>query len=302
MYINRPVDLYIIGCGGVGGYITNMLPMNIASLSLDALDALSENSPNSRLITSESVLNSEVFTAIPLVVNKLVLIDGDTFDNKNTIRQANKTNIHGGKVAQRISDINGSILRNTYLQNLKIFGFNKYINPGNIEKIITKKGTIYEYSISPDNKSIEAPIPVVFLCVDNKKTRYEVFKYMETFDDCLVLNGGNDKLTGHVTVYERSNGIALDPTLYELYPEIKDPDDLRPDEVECGVVAAKHDQIAITNSIIANIMLACFNRWFRIGLYEIKNEKINVDKRKNEILIDTNNMSMMCLNHKKKEV
>lgn len=28
MYINRPVDLYIIGCGGVGGYITNMLPID----------------------------------------------------------------------------------------------------------------------------------------------------------------------------------------------------------------------------------------------------------------------------------
>ena len=32
------INVYVLGCGGIGGYIIDMLPMAIASLSLDMLE------------------------------------------------------------------------------------------------------------------------------------------------------------------------------------------------------------------------------------------------------------------------
>ena len=140
--------------------------------------------------------------------------------------------------------------------------------------------------------------PVVFLCVDNKKTRYEVSKYMESFDNCIVINGGNDKTTGHVTIYQKLNGEQLDPNLYEMYPDITADADRRPDEVGCDVVAPKHDQIANTNSIIAIWMSVAFNNLVRNGRNNYKSRRIN------DILIDTDNYMTMAIYHelKKQEV
>ena len=119
-------------------------------------------------------------------------------------------------------------------------------------------------------------------------------KYAEKFDNVLVVNGGNDKTTGQVNVYERQQGVALDPTLYDLYPDITPDADRRPDEVECGAVAPRHDQIAITNSMVANLMLSWFVKWARSGLFV---EEKGRRKRYNEILLDIERPSVMPLCH-----
>ena len=31
------MNIYVIGCGGIGGYLCQMLPMSIVSVSLDAI-------------------------------------------------------------------------------------------------------------------------------------------------------------------------------------------------------------------------------------------------------------------------
>ena len=126
---------------------------------------------------------------------------------------------------------------------------------------------------------------VVFLCVDNLKTRYEVSKYMERFTDCIVFNGGNDKTSGHVTIYERAGGVELDPPIYEVYPNVRPDADKRPDEIACGTVAPKHDQLAVTNSMVADVMLGQFIRWTRKGQLTVEG-KPGVSVRYNEILLD----------------
>ncbi len=282
-------NLYVIGCGGIGGYLTEMLPMALSSLSLDIMQKTGHN--------IERFLTEAGNCTMPCCADKLVLIDKDTFNARNSIRQGAGT---GSKLIQRMRSINASMIKQSYLQGLEVVGVNAYVTPGNISKIIpneslTSKNELGLYKSTQKNQRDRLNTPVVFLCVDNLKTRYEVSKYMEQFENCLVINGGNEKTTGHVTVYERAEGVALDPQLYEVYPEVAEGTDLRPDEESCTAITPEHDQIAITNSLIANIMIAVYNKWLREGLDIV--DRAGRKTRKNEVLIDTDSFTMMGLYH-----
>lgn len=285
------INVYVLGCGGVGGYIIDMLVEAISSVSLDLIEQ------GGRDITP--YLTGAGSVAIPSIVDSITLVDGDVFNARNSLRQGAGS---GGKLEQRMRMLDHTIVRRSYLRNVKLIGYPAYANPGNFGRIIPK-----ETEPNPANKikhnMFESCVPeldsrVVFLCVDNLKTRFEVSKYMEGFDNCLVINGGNEKTTGHVTMYERAKGKALDPNLYEVYTEVRPDADLRPDEQDCTVITPEHDQIAVTNSIIANVMLAVFNKWLRKGLYSMvtrKGEAVQI--RKNEVLIDTEEFTMSTIHH-----
>lgn len=355
------LNVYVIGCGGIGGYLINMLPMVISSLSLDF------NSQNGYLKKVEyEFLENAGRIAMPCIVDRLVLVDADVFVARNVMRQGAG---HGGKLVGRLNELDryvkeqvsqskdaGKILeciehcnelRKTqpdvadriisalyndfkltdakveklkrqllcasYLQNMQIIGYNAYVTPDNIAEIIPTRivpnsenefpRSMNEFekyhSKSPDDVVYcHFDSTVVFICVDNMKTRYEVSKYMEAFDNCLVLNGGNSKTSGHVTVYERYQGEELDPPIYKVYPNVSDTVDQRPDEIECGSVAPQHDQLAITNSLIANIMLTRFVTWVRSGLTTTVAQPGGTSNvRYNEILIDIETPSIVPLYH-----
>ena len=285
------LNIYLIGCGGIGGYLVEMLPKCITSLSLDCL----ENSGYHAMV--KRVLEANGNEPLPCVVDNLVLVDGDTFNPRNSIRQGNGA---GSKLSQSMRSLQTDMVRITFLRNMHITGYNAYVNPMNISTIIPlepkynahnrEARSTYRYS----GRSITNDTTVIFLCVDNAKTRYEVSMYAETLPNVIVINGGNEKVVGHVTVYERVDGEALDPNLPEVYPDIRPDADKRPDEVGCDYVAPKHDQIAVTNSIVANVMMAMFNKWVRGGVPTNKR-----GQRQNEVLIDTENFVMQPLVHPK---
>lgn len=290
--------LYVIGCGGIGGYLTDMLPMCVTSISLDFLEKMKVN-------ITQYLRNAEN-SVLPSLVNSITFVDGDTFDPRNAIRQGAGA---GNKLAQRMFSINHSMVRQTYLRNVTVDGFNEYINPNNVEQIIPK-------SVEPNQDNLEAfskqadgwalsheylysnDIPVLFLCVDNVKTRYELSVYAEQFNNVLVINGGNEKTTGHVTVYERRGGTALDPNLYEMFPNIRPDADKRPDEISCTMVAPKHDQVAITNAMISNIMLEMFTHWAASGTLDDFTNR-GKQSRKNEVVLDVEKLSMSAIYHPK---
>ena len=75
------LNIYVIGCGGIGGYLLDLLPETFGSLLLDSMEkGLSEPSFTKHL---ES-FGSEV---VPQLVDRLVLIDGDDFSPRNALRQ-----------------------------------------------------------------------------------------------------------------------------------------------------------------------------------------------------------------------
>ena len=289
------LNIYVIGCGGIGGYLLELLPQALASASLDAMEK------SGRDITP--LLTKAGNCYIQCVADRLVLIDGDTFNARNSLRQGAGA---GSKLVTRMRQLKDSMLMRTWLQGLQLQGVDGYITPDNMEELIPRHP-----APNPDNTEKEwegSLVPkghyrstVVFLCVDNVKTRYEVSKYMETFDDCLVINGGNERTTGHVTVYERCSGVALDPNIMDVYPNITPDADKRPDELACTAVAPKHDQIAVTNAMVANMMTALFIRWLANGTLdrEITRKGKTERERKNEVVIDIESMTMTPLYHPK---
>lgn len=345
------MNVYVIGCGGIGGYITDKLPMVISSLCLDYVESMGHS--------IDPYLRNAGMVALPCIVDRLVLIDGDTFNPRNAIRQGMGA---GSKLAQRIASIlsvidekteaakltsevldtcerlkaltagtaldsavqellddrhvdetyirrlRSEMVKVSFLQSMQIVGYNKYLAPSNIEDIIPlhpehRHSAAAELPLVQNNRDKVdhykrlANTSVVFICVDNIKTRYEVSKYMERFDNCLVINGGNDKVTGHVTVYERSNGVSLDPELDTIYTDLRPDVDLRPDETPCTELSPEHNQIAVTNSTIADIMLARFVQWATKGLTATK--KNGSEYRYNDIYIDITTPSMTPLYHPK---
>lgn len=289
------LNIYVIGCGGIGGYLLDLLPQALASASLDALEESGHDI--SRLLRDAGNCY------IQCVADRLVLIDGDSFNARNALRQGAGA---GGKLVTRLRKIKDSMLMQTYLQGLHLSGVDGYITPDNMEELIPRIPPENPDNVAGDSeasliKRRHYNATVVFLCVDNVKTRYEVSKYMETFENCLVINGGNERTTGHVTVYERVNGEALDPNIMDVYPNITPDADKRPDELACTAVAPKHDQIAVTNAIVANMMAAIFIRWLAKGTIDrmITRKDKQVRERKNEVVIDIESMTMTPLYHPK---
>ena len=318
------MNVYVIGCGGIGGYVIDKLLMVISSLSLDLM------SP----VDSEEALRTIGNKAVDCFVDRVTLIDGDVFNPRNAVRQGAGA---GSKLARRmlslskrvrllsnasdtvkdavatlldekvidnedLARMNREMIKVSFLQKLQLVGYNEYLNPSNVGEIIP-----IEPEANPENLGARATYAhlggkldatVVFVCVDNKKTRFEISEYMQRFDDCLLINGGNDKVTGHVTVYERSGGKALDPMLFEVYPDVTPDADRRPDEVGCEVVAPKHDQIAVTNSMLADIMLSRFVQWAENGLFIERRTKDAVKYiRYNDIEVNVMKPSITSLYH-----
>ena len=84
--------------------------------------------------------------ALPLLVDSLVLVDGDAFEGKNSIRQDSD---HGFKldsavdkartlcgISEKLRYLHNRSLCCHYLQNLRIRGYNEYVTPVNIAEII----------------------------------------------------------------------------------------------------------------------------------------------------------------------
>lgn len=336
-------NIYVIGCGGIGCYILERLPMVISSLTLDLM------------LNGDAAYQELDKRPLPQLVDRLVLIDGDRFNLRNAIRQRSGA---GDKVVQRmlqlkqqiadyqhaygvtqeaadalkrveealadpalqqlpdavsllnetqglssklLNEMNADLIRTTALQSMRIIGVRQYVTPSNVGRIIPLEQPTSNNPLSwviVGRRRLKEGLPplsspVVFLCVDNKKTRYEIQEHMSRFDNCLLINGGNDKVSGQINVYERRDGRSLDPKISEIYPDISPTADKRPDEVGCGEVAPQHDQIAITNSIIANFMLAMYVKWARRGLDNVSGN----GKRYNEVLVDIDNASLMRIAH-----
>lgn len=290
--------IYVVGCGGIGGYVTDLLPMCITSIGLDFLSRCGRD------ITP--YLTDAGNCVLPSIVESLTLIDGDTFDPRNAIRQGAGA---GNKLAQRKYAIDNSMVRQTYLRNVIIGGYPAYITPDNVETMIPKTHVRnvendVAFENMPDNFKVTryrfytTDIPIIFICVDNVKTRYELSKYAEQFQNILVINGGNEKTTGQITVYERQQGNALDPNIDELFTNIRPDVDKRPDELSCTHVAPKHDQIAIVNAMVANVMMELFTHWAASGTlsdFVVRGKPC----RRNEVFIDIEKLSMIPVTHNK---
>ena len=169
---------------------------------------------------------------------RLTLVDGDAFEARNADRQVfpelgSKAKVKAAELARHFAD-------------LSFRAVPEYVTPENVSRIIR----------SGD---------VVFLGVDNHKTRRLVSDHCQALEDVALISGGNDYTDGNVQVYlRRARGDVTLP-LTRHHPEIADPQDRSPHEMSCDELSQEAaPQLLFTNLAVASAMLNAFFAW-RLG-------------------------------------
>jgi len=163
----------------------------------------------------------------------ITLIDGDNYETKNRERQ--NFSDFGNKAIIKCRD-----LRDKFpFSNLNIKYVNQFVNSDNIKNII-------------ENGDI------VFLAVDNHKTRKLVSDFSDSLKDITIISGGNELTDGNIQIYIRKGGEKLTPNLTDFHPEIKDPVDKLPEEMSCEELHSVEPQLLFTNVGVSTFMCWAF--------------------------------------------
>jgi len=200
----------VIGLGGVGGIVARYGAVFLASLDRSV---------------------------------RLVLIDGDSFEPKNTGRMLFLN--HGNKAAVVREDL----LEYLGDTRLSIVAIQEYVTQENIDRLI-QEGDI------------------VIVAVDNHATRKLVSDFCTTQRQttCLI-SGGNDGIGkdsagrqqrgtyGNCQIYVRREGVDVTPPLTHMHPEIAKPQDHLPSEKDCTELAISVPQILFANLLAASAIL-----------------------------------------------
>ena len=161
----------------------------------------------------------------------ILLVDGDTYEQKNYERQeftrmGNKADIKATELQMKFND-------------LRFESYEAFVNETNIIESI-REGDI------------------VFLCVDNHKSRMIVSNYCKNLQDVTLISGGNEFTDGNVQIYVRKEGKNLTPDLCAYHPEIANPDDKLPEEMSCEELSNSDPQLYFTNLGVATLMCWSF--------------------------------------------
>jgi len=163
--------------------------------------------------------------------SRILLVDGDTYEMKNYERQ--EFSQLGNK-----AEIKSVELQMIY-PNMSYETFPSYVNEGNLIEVIK------------DNA-------IVFLCVDNHKTRMIVSRYCQNLQNVTLISGGNEFTDGNVQIYIREGGVDLTPDLCAYHPEIANPDDKLPEEMSCEELSHSDPQLYFANLGVATLMCWAF--------------------------------------------
>lgn len=216
------LKIYIIGLGGIGSILSEIL-CRFLNYSND-------------------------------IISDVVLVDGDTYEEKNFERQE-FANV-GKKSAVKLFELGSKY------QRISFNNYEEFITPENISTIIRDDS-------------------IIFLCVDNHKTRMIVSNYCKTLNDVTLISGGNDYTDGNVQIYKRRGGKDITPDLCTYHPEIATPDDKLPTEMSCEELSKSAPQLYFTNAGAGILMCWSF---YNVVLKE--------QYAKSEIYFDIQRMSM----------
>lgn len=185
---------------------------------------------------------------------KITLIDGDKYEVKNFVRQ-DFANI-GNK-----SDVKKFELGNKF-DTIEYESFPFYVTQDKVKDLIENGD-------------------VVFLAVDNHKTRKVVSDFVKTLNDIVLISGGNDYIDGNVQIYIKEGGEEKTPAITDYHPEIDEPDDKSPEEMGCEELAKSEPQLYFTNLFAATLMCCSF--------YNV----LKGDRKISEVYFDIEQMNSM---------
>jgi len=162
---------------------------------------------------------------------EILLVDGDQYEPKNYERQefikiGNKADVKADELEVKF-------------RNIDFDAFQEYINEKNIDSVIQNGN-------------------VVFICVDNHKSRMVINNYCRNLSDVTLISGGNELTDGNAQLYVKKGGKELTPDLCAYHPEIANPDDKLPDEMSCEELSKSEPQLYFTNLGVATLMCWLF--------------------------------------------
>jgi len=165
---------------------------------------------------------------------RLVLFDGDRFEASNASRML--FGRHGNKAVVTARELKPRFIHS----KLSIVPVKQYIRPENISTLI-RSGDI------------------VILCVDNHATRKLVDEHCAKLRNICLISGGNDGVDkdhrgtyGNVQIYVRRNGKDRSPQLSRYHPEIREPKDKMPHQLNCTELVTSVPQILFANLTVAS--------------------------------------------------
>jgi len=164
----------------------------------------------------------------------ITAIDGDVYKLENDTRQFFHRLGNKAEVAiEKIKEL---------APNLTCRAQPEYVTPQSIEYLI-EDGDI------------------LFLSVDEHKTRLLVSDFCENYlDNVVLISGGNEYIDGNIQVYIRKQGnnITL-PLANSYHPEIAaSANDKSQRELGCDEIVESEPQLIFTNNFIAAMMLNAF--------------------------------------------
>lgn len=168
---------------------------------------------------------------------RIKIIDGDTVESKNVIRQQFLLRDEG----EFKSDITANYL-NQMCGELR-------------EKDIAVES--YPFYLKDNNASIIEEDDTVFVGVDNKVSKMVVENRALQLKNCIVIFGANEYDDGDVNVFIREKGKNLTPLYSKKHPEIKEKDKF-PDELSCEEASKSSPQLVLVNMMVAQYMLEAF--------------------------------------------
>lgn len=159
------------------------------------------------------------------------LVDGDDYEIKNLERQ--EFIGYGNKAAIKAKELRSKF------SNITFNDYQTFLNEVTAPEIIKENS-------------------VVFVAVDNHKTRRLISNYAKKLNDIIIISGGNELTEGNVQIYIRKGGADVTPSLTDYHPEIQNPIDKSPDEMSCEELSKSEPQLYFTNFMVAGHMCSAF--------------------------------------------
>lgn len=184
---------------------------------------------------------------------EITLIDGDSYETKNECRQ--RFSSLDNKAAVTATDLSPKF------PNILFKAKRNYIDVDNVTTFIREND-------------------IVFLCVDNHNTRKIVSDRCDELDNVTLISGGNEYTDGNVVIFRRVDGENVGKPLTELFPEIANPQDKHPSEVEerngCEAQVELNPQLLFMNNTISAIMCNVY--------YTLEQNRVNFEQVYTDIL------------------
>jgi hypothetical protein len=201
------LSIVIIGLGGIGSILSEKI--------CQFLHYYKNGLSNDENFAKEMGITPPIFDDIIVT-----LVDGDSYEIRNRQRQ------DFSQIGQK-AEIKERDLREKY-GLLTYQSVNEYITENNINGIIKEND-------------------IVFICVDNHKSRKIINNHCKTLNNISVFSGGNGFHLANSQRYIRKNGVDIRPNLTKFHPEIENSGNDHPNDLGCQALAQAEPQLVFAN-------------------------------------------------------